>query len=149
MHATYAAYHNGGDAELISNRDVFRYATVRGAANVGLGDVCGRLAPGLAADIVAIRAEDVNNMPLNNAIGTIVQGTDARNVDTVFVGGRLRKWRGDMVGIDINAVRSQLHESRDRLAHASGWSIDVTKGGGNVENPFAHLVNYLDDRQHL
>ncbi len=150
MSATYRAYHEHGPAPvLIGNRDVLRYATVCGAANVGLGEVCGRLAPGLAADVVAIRAEDVNNMPLNNAVGTVVQGADGRNIDTVFVGGRLRKWAGELVDVDLDRVRDLLHESRDRLAAASGWNIDVTRGGGNVENPFAELVGYLDDRQHL
>jgi cytosine/adenosine deaminase-related metal-dependent hydrolase len=150
MMATYRAYHEGGlEPVLVTNRDVLRYATVQGARDVGLGDVCGRLAPGLAADVVAIRAEDVNNMPLNNAVGTVVQGTDARNVDCVFVGGRPRKWRGELVGIDVGQVRDALHDSRDRLAAASGWDIDVTRGGGNVHNPFSELVGYLDERQHL
>lgn len=150
MLATHSSYHGGGaDPRLISNRDVLRYATVEGAKHVGLGHVCGRIAPGLAADIVAIRAEDVNNMPLNNAIGTVVQGTDSRNVDAVFIAGRPRKWAGAIVGIDIDEVRAQLYESRDRLAAASGWNIDITRGGGNVENPFAELVGYLDERQHL
>ncbi len=65
-----------------------------GAADVGLGDQIGSLTPGKQADIVAIRAEDINNLPLNNAIGTVVQGADTRNVDTVLVGGQVRKWRG-------------------------------------------------------
>ena len=43
---------------------------------VGLGDQIGTLTPGKYADLIAIRAEDLNNMPVNNAIGTIVLSTE-------------------------------------------------------------------------
>jgi cytosine/adenosine deaminase-related metal-dependent hydrolase len=67
----------------------WRRPTVTDAADVGLGGRIGSLTPGKQADIVAIRAEDTNNLPLNNAVGTVVQGTDTRNVDTVFAGLRV------------------------------------------------------------
>ena len=149
MHATYEAYHGRGPrAGLISTRDVLRYATVCGAGAVGLGAVCGRLAPGLAADVVVITAEDVNNLPLNDAYGTVVLGTDGRNVDTVLVGGRPRKWRGELVGLDVGRLRGLVHTSRDRLAAAGGWTLDVTRGGGTTESRYAEVAGYLDDRQH-
>lgn len=73
---------------------------------------------------MAIRAEDTNNLPLNNAVGTVVQGTDTRNVDTVFVGGQVRKWRGELVGVDIGRVRRLAYESRDYVAARAGFSVD-------------------------
>jgi cytosine/adenosine deaminase-related metal-dependent hydrolase len=60
--------------------------------------VTGSLTPGTQADIVVIRAEDLNNMPLNNAVGTVVLGADTGNVDKVLVAGRARKW-GQMLGV--------------------------------------------------
>ncbi|HEX9546299.1 MAG TPA: amidohydrolase family protein, partial [Acidimicrobiales bacterium] len=65
----------------VTNRDVLEFATIQGARHIGLGQRVGSLTPGKEADIVAIRAEDVNNLPLNNAIGTVVQGADSKNVD--------------------------------------------------------------------
>ena len=131
----------------VGTRDLLRYATVAGARSVGLGSVTGRLAPGLAADVVVIGAEDVNNLPLNDAYGTVVLGTDARNVDTVFVGGRLRKWRGQLVGLDVDRLRGLVHASRDRLSALSGWATDPTRGGGNTDTPFSEVAGYLDDIQ--
>jgi cytosine/adenosine deaminase-related metal-dependent hydrolase len=83
--------------KLIDHRDVIEFATRRAAEAVGLGDQIGTLTPGKYADIIAIRAEDLNNMPMNNAIGTIALATESRNIDMVFVAGSLRKWRCELV----------------------------------------------------
>jgi cytosine/adenosine deaminase-related metal-dependent hydrolase len=112
--------------EPITIRDVFEFATVQGAKANGLLNKCGTLSPGKEADIVLIRADDINNMPLNNAVGTVVNGADARNVDTVIIGGKLRKFRGQLVGADIEKVRRLVHESRDGIVARSGYKFDIT-----------------------
>jgi cytosine/adenosine deaminase-related metal-dependent hydrolase len=108
----------------IGPRAVLEMATVHGARVNGLGEV-GTLAPGRQADLVMIGAEDVNTMPLNNAVATIVLGADSRNVDSVFVDGQVRKWSGRCVGSDLDRVRRLVHESRDYLIEASGYPLDV------------------------
>ncbi|KXF54721.1 hypothetical protein AXA44_05700 [Rhodococcus sp. SC4] len=134
--------------EMLTNRDVLEFATVQGARDNGLGAVTGSLTPGRAADIVALRAEDITNMPLNNAIGTIVQGVDASHVDTVFIAGRLRKWRRDLVGADIDAIRRRLTASRDHLADRTGWTVDPLRPAGNTRPAFDHLASFVDHQQH-
>lgn len=113
--------------EPITARHVLEMATVDGAAVNGLAHKVGTLTPGKEADIVFISAQDVNTMPLNNAIGTVVLGADTRNVDSVFVAGNARKWRGELVGADMNSVRRLVYESRDYLLGASGYALDVLK----------------------
>jgi cytosine/adenosine deaminase-related metal-dependent hydrolase len=126
MHAAMRRHRGEATApQMVSNRDVLEFATVEGARHVGLLDSVGTLAPGKDADIVAVRAEDVNNLPLNNAVGTVVLGADCRNVDTVFIAGQVRKWRGTLVGQDLGHVRDLAYESRDHVATASGWHLDV------------------------
>jgi cytosine/adenosine deaminase-related metal-dependent hydrolase len=59
-----------GDAKapaLVNVRDVLECATVGGATCAGLLDKCGTLTPGKEADIVMIRADDINVYPSNNA----------------------------------------------------------------------------------
>ncbi len=112
------------DVQALSTRDVLEFATQRGADANGLGDVTGSITPGKQADLVLIRAEDVNNLPMNTAIGTVVNGADHGNVDTVLVGGRVRKWRGDLVGVDVARVRRMARESRDHLLERSGFALD-------------------------
>lgn len=132
---------------MLTNKDVLAFATVNGAAHVGLGTATGRLAPGLEADIVALRAEDLVTMPLNNAVGTIVQGVDSAGVDTVIVGGSLRKWAGSSLFPDTRKLREQIHASRDYLARRSGWVVDPTHPSGNRQNTFDHLNRYLNARK--
>jgi 5-methylthioadenosine/S-adenosylhomocysteine deaminase len=139
-----------GDAaapRFISHRDVLEYATVAGAADVGLGDQIGSLTPGKQADIVVIRAEDINNLPLNNAVGTVVQGTDTRNVDTVFVGGQVRKWCGELVGVDINRVRRLAYESRDYLGGRAGFTVDPVTPPTRREIQDPYLRDYFASRE--
>ena len=111
---------------LISHRDVLEFTTRHAAEAVGLGEQIGTLTPGKYADLVCIRAEDINNMPVNNAVGTIVLATESRNIDMVFVAGRPRKWQGRLVGQDIDALRTMVRDSRDYIASRVGFDIRPT-----------------------
>jgi cytosine/adenosine deaminase-related metal-dependent hydrolase len=106
-------------------RDLLEFATIRGAENAALQRKVGTLTPGKEADIVVIRAEDINTMPLTNAVSTVVSYAHAGNVDSVFIAGNARKWRGKLVGHDLNRVRKMVHESRDRLFASRGVKVDV------------------------
>jgi cytosine/adenosine deaminase-related metal-dependent hydrolase len=148
MHAAQRRYHGDSAAPaFISHRDVLGFATAVGATDVGLGDQIGSLTPGKQADIVVIRAEDFNNLPLNNAIGTVVQGTDTRNVDTVFIAGRVRKWCGELVGVDIGRVRRLAYESRDYLAALAGFTVDPVNAPSRREIQDPYLRDYFASRE--
>jgi hypothetical protein len=47
------------------------------------------------------------------------------NVDTVIVAGRIRKWRGQLLGHDIGKLRAELTQSRDRIFAAAGIPHDL------------------------
>ena len=64
-------------------------------------------------------------MPLTNAVSTVVAYAHTGNVDSVFIAGHARKWRGKLVGHDLNRVRKIVHQSRDRLFESRGFKIDV------------------------
>ncbi|MCX2750047.1 amidohydrolase family protein [Arthrobacter sp. MI7-26] len=115
-----------GDPEfpMIETRDVLEFATIDSAKAIGLEDQIGSLTPGKQADLLMIQAEDINNMPLNNAIGTIVLGTDSKNISAVFVAGMVRKWNGRLVGQDLNNVRRLAQETRDHVASQVGLRVD-------------------------
>ncbi|WJK36990.1 amidohydrolase family protein [Solwaraspora sp. WMMA2065] len=113
MHAGYGTDNPVGDR--ITTRDVLDFATAQGARTNGLGDVTGSLTPGRQADLLVVRADDVNTMPLNDAVGTLVLGADARNVDTVVVAGRFRKAAGRLVDVDLDELRRTVSASRDAI----------------------------------
>jgi 5-methylthioadenosine/S-adenosylhomocysteine deaminase len=122
-----------GDAKaptLVSVRTVLESATVGGAACAGLLDKCGTLTPGKEADIVMIRTDDINVYPSNHAIGTVVAAADVRNIDTVIIGGRIRKARGRMVGVNMDRFRQMADESRMYLFNKAGYKLDIFSKNG-------------------
>jgi cytosine/adenosine deaminase-related metal-dependent hydrolase len=110
---------------LLTCRDVLEFTTLQGARAMGLGDKTGSLTPGKEADVVLLRADRLNVWPLNNAAGAIVNVMSPNNVDTVFVGGQVRKWRGSLVGVDEPRVRRLVQEARDAVVRRSGFPLDL------------------------
>ena len=115
MRAVNTVYGSDEQPSRITSRDVLDFATLQGARTNGLADVTGSLTPGKKADLLVIRAEDVNNMPLNDPIGTIVLGSDSRNISAVLINGEPRKWNGHVLGVDLTALRDEVHASREHV----------------------------------
>jgi cytosine/adenosine deaminase-related metal-dependent hydrolase len=115
---------------LLTARDVLEFATVEGARTLGMLDRIGTLSPGKQADFVVLDAEDFNTMPLNNAVGTIVSGADAGNVEGVVVAGTIRKWDRRLVGVDKRALLKRVTAARTWLAEQAGLPIDLLGDGG-------------------
>jgi hypothetical protein len=63
--------------------------------------------------------------PLNNVPGAVVSLMDRTNVETVIVGGKVRKWKGKLVGVNVDHLRRRLEASRDRIFAAAGIQQDV------------------------
>src|SRR3984957_12231634 len=106
-------------------RDVLHCATMGGAHCAGLDDKIGSLTPGKDADLLVIRTDDINLYPSNNAIGTVVQAAERSNVDTVIIGGRVRKYRGSVVGLNMVSLKAMIDESRSHLFTAAGYHPDI------------------------
>ena len=56
----------------------------------------GTLSPGKKADIVMLRADDVNMAPVYDPVYSIVEIAGAGNVDTVIIDGVVRKQNGKL-----------------------------------------------------
>ncbi|MGK3994133.1 amidohydrolase family protein [Sorangium sp. So ce1024] len=110
---------------LLTCRDVIRFATVEGARVAHLSHKIGTLTPGKEADIILLRADALNVAPLNNVPGAVVTLMDRSNVDTVIVGGKIRKWRGRMVDLHLPWLRANLEASRDYLLAAAGLQREL------------------------
>jgi 5-methylthioadenosine/S-adenosylhomocysteine deaminase len=106
-------------------RDILYCATMGGAHCAGLDDKVGSLTPGKEADLLVIRTDDINLYPSNNAIGTVVQAAERSNVDTVIIGGRIRKYAGKVIGLDMGRLKAMVVESRDHLFKTTGYQPDV------------------------
>jgi 5-methylthioadenosine/S-adenosylhomocysteine deaminase len=90
-------------------------ATIDGARVAHLDRRIGSLTPGKEADVILLAADSLNVMPLNNAPGAVVTLMDTSNVQGVFVAGKVKKWRGQLVGADVPAMRRRIEQARDGL----------------------------------
>jgi cytosine/adenosine deaminase-related metal-dependent hydrolase len=109
----------------VTMRDVVDFATLQGAKANGLLERCGTLTPGKDADLLLIRTDDVNTVLPGNALSTIVLAADNSNLDTVMVAGRLKKFRGQIVGADPAKAVRLFQASRERLLAQVGYKMDV------------------------
>jgi predicted amidohydrolase YtcJ len=110
---------------LLTTRDVLRFATMNGAKALRLDHKVGSLTPGKEADIIILDATSLNVAPLNHVPGAVVSLMDRTNVETVIVAGKVRKWKGQLLGFDIAALRSQLEQSRDYIFKTAGIPVDL------------------------
>jgi 5-methylthioadenosine/S-adenosylhomocysteine deaminase len=106
--------------ELLTTRDVLRYATLNGAKHLRLDRKVGSLTPGKEADIIILDAEAINVAPLNVVPGAVVSLMERSNVETVIVAGKIRKWKGRLLNANLGRLRRELEASRDYLFSAAG-----------------------------
>ena len=106
--------------QLLTTRDVLRYGTMNGAKALRLDTKVGSLTPGKEADIIILDATKINVAPLNQVPGAVVSLMDRTNVETVIVAGKVRKWKGQLLDVNLDHLRSQLEASRDFIFQAAG-----------------------------
>jgi hypothetical protein len=99
----------------LTTRDVLRFATINGAKALRLDNKTGTLTPGKEADIVILDAQALNVAPINNVPGAVVSLMDRTNVETVIVAGKVRKWKGRLLDVNLDNLRRQLENSRDHI----------------------------------
>lgn len=109
----------------VRSREALEWATVNGAKAFGLDGKIGTLSPGKKADIVMLRANDVNMAPVYDPILSIVEIAGAGNVDTVIVDGVIRKQNGKLT-LDEATLRrriGELAESGARIMRDGRYSV--------------------------
>lgn len=110
---------------LLTCRDMLEFATIAGARCANLDSKVGTLTPGKEADIVILRADRLDVWPLNNAPMAVVNLMNPSHVDTVFIGGKVKKWRGSLVGVDTARVLGLVEEARDGVVRRAGFQMNL------------------------
>jgi 5-methylthioadenosine/S-adenosylhomocysteine deaminase len=101
--------------KFLTVREVLEFATVEGARANGLERKIGTLTPGKEADIILLRTDRLNVMPMNNAVGAVVTSMNSGNVDTVLIAGKVMKRDGQLVGVDFARLKRLGDQARERL----------------------------------
>ncbi len=122
---TAFAVQRGLDGGLRS-RDLLEFTTIDAARSCGLDARTGSVTPGKDADLILLRTDDLTVFPVTDPAGTIVSAGHPGLVDTVLVAGQVVKRDGELVGVDLPALRTRLLASRDRIAAAAGIPVDGT-----------------------
>jgi 5-methylthioadenosine/S-adenosylhomocysteine deaminase len=110
---------------LLSCRDLLEFATIEGARCANLESKVGTLSPGKEADIQLLTADRLNIWPLNNAPGVVVNQMNPGNVDAVFIAGKVKKWRGTLVGVDVPRVLRLVQDARDAVMRRAGYAMNL------------------------
>jgi 5-methylthioadenosine/S-adenosylhomocysteine deaminase len=101
----------------LTARQVLELATLEGARTLWLDSKIGSLTPGKQADVVLLRADDLNMAPIRgtrSAVSAVVMNADTANVDSVFVAGSPLKRGGRMLA-DLDRARKLAAASSARL----------------------------------
>ena len=109
--------------KILTSRDVIEFATIEGAKANGLDSKVGTLTPGKEADIIMLRTDRINVLPINDPIGVVVRGMDSSNVDSVWIAGKPKKRHGHLVNVDLDRVTRLAYESRDYVVAKSGFVL--------------------------
>jgi cytosine/adenosine deaminase-related metal-dependent hydrolase len=116
--------------DLITVRQVLRWATLDGAKVAGIDGHTGSLTPGKKADIVIIDTKAVNVAPVIDPVAAVVCAADVSNVKTVLVDGQVVK-RDFRLLADLDEPRKAVEASRDylvsRVPPQPGWLVPAAR----------------------
>ena len=104
---------------------MLEFATIEGARCADLDGKVGTLTPGKEADIAVLRADRLDVWPLNNARGAVVNHMNPGHVETVFIAGKVKKYRGKVVGLDEQRIIRSMQEARDGVVRRSGFQMNL------------------------
>jgi imidazolonepropionase-like amidohydrolase len=104
----------------ITLQQCLEMATIGGARALGLGAATGSLTPGKRADVILVRATDLNMVPAADPHAALVCSGSVANVDTVIADGRVLKHGGRIIGADVETVKREAAESLTAILRRSG-----------------------------
>ncbi|MBC7376079.1 MAG: amidohydrolase family protein [Burkholderiaceae bacterium] len=102
----------------ITTREALAWVTLEGARMLKQSHRIGSLAPGKQADLVLVRASDLNMQPVHDLVNTVVMQASLANIDSVMVAGQWKKRRGQLVGVDLAPGLAKLAASGRKIAAA-------------------------------
>ncbi len=102
-------------------RRMLKLATIDAAGILGLADKVGSLVPGKRADIVMVSTDALNMAPYTDPANMLIESTQAENVDTVVVDGRILKERGKLTAVETGEVVREANASLTEIRKRAAW----------------------------
>ena len=104
------------DATALDAASALRAATLGGAQALGLGERIGSIEPGKDADLVCVDLSALETQPLHHVLSQLVYATGRQQVSDVWIAGRRKLDRRELVDIDTAAVIANARQWRARIA---------------------------------
>ena len=105
----------------IGTSEALSWITRDGARMLGMQDRIGRLVPGMQADLVLVRADDLDLWPVHDPVATLIMHAHTGSIDSVMIAGRWHKRGGTLLGVDLAPIRAALARSGTRILSELGW----------------------------
>ncbi|GAB3469418.1 amidohydrolase family protein [Polaromonas eurypsychrophila] len=102
----------------ITTREALSWVTVEGARMLKQSHRIGSLAAGKQADLVMIRASDLNMQPVHDPVSSVVMQASLANIDSVMVAGRWKKRHGQLLDVDLPPKLLALRASGGKIMQA-------------------------------
>jgi cytosine/adenosine deaminase-related metal-dependent hydrolase len=109
----------------ITTREALAWVTVEGARMLGQADRLGSLAVGKQADLIVVRADDLNMQPVHDPVSSVVLQASLANIDSVMIAGRWRKRAGRLLDVDLAPSLARLRASGSKIVSALGLDMGV------------------------
>lgn len=103
------------ETSTIHCREALGWITIEGARMLKMDDRIGSLTPGKQADVILIRADDLNMWPVHDPVTSVVMQANTGNVDTVMVAGEFRKRHGKLLYPQLGQRKEELLASGQRI----------------------------------
>jgi cytosine/adenosine deaminase-related metal-dependent hydrolase len=103
---------------------VLRMGTMGGAEVMRMEDLIGSITVGKKADLILIRCDDIENMPVGDPVGSVVFHSSVKDIDTVIIDGKIKKRNGKLT-VDWERLREEVIRRADRIK-ADAAKIDLT-----------------------
>jgi 5-methylthioadenosine/S-adenosylhomocysteine deaminase len=104
----------------VPDATVLDWAVRGGAKSLGLDQRIGRLAPGMRADIIAVRTGDLNTVGAFSPEFLLTHSAQPDDVDFVMIDGTVHKRDGRLTSIDVAALSEEAETMMARLRSEAG-----------------------------
>lgn len=111
----FAHKQRSGTVTDLTPKRLVELATIDGAKALGMNQLTGSLTPGKRADIIAVRATELNMAPMMDPYFSLVYSGLPQNVDTVLVDGRVLVREGKFTLLDSDKVREAATTAAARI----------------------------------
>ena len=108
------------DPKVVTAREAFEMATIRGARALHLEKEIGSIEKGKRADLVIVDLDDLNQTPYYNIYSDLVYAAKAADVRTVIIEGRVVMRDRRLLTLNEEAIKLDARRYRERIIRSLG-----------------------------